>query len=378
MNVDGRAMRIAFVSDAVYPYNKGGKERRLYEISTRLARKGHDVHIYCMKWWKGSPDRVEDGVHLHAISKFVPLYTKSGTRSIYQGLYFGVACLKLIKEDFDIVDVDHMPYFPIFSVKLVALLKRKTMFCTWHEVWSKDYWVNYIGAKGVIGYAVEKASSMLPDKIISISDNTTDKLRKDLHSHRKVYTIANGTEFSKIQRLKASNQKSDVIFVGRLLSNKNVDVLIKAVALLGKNVRCFIIGEGPEKGKLVALVKRLNLGNVKFFGALESHDDVLSLIKSSKVFVLPSTREGFGIVVIEANACGVPVVTINHEDNAAKDLIKENVNGYLSSLDEKELAKSIIRAIKISKKMKTNCLGSAKQYDWDKIVRGVEGRYMRC
>ena len=55
---------------------------------------------------------------------------------------------------------------------------------------------------------------------------------------------------------------------------------------------------------------------------MEKHEDVYSLMKSSKVFVLPSTREGFGISVIEANACGIPVITVRHENNASKDLIQ--------------------------------------------------------
>src|SRR5680860_553087 len=104
-------MKIAFVSDAIYPYNEGGKEKRLFEVTTRLAKRGYDINLYCMKWWKGSRDKIENGVHLHAICKYYSLYSGE-RRSIVQALMFGTACLKLIKEDFDIIDVDHMPHFP--------------------------------------------------------------------------------------------------------------------------------------------------------------------------------------------------------------------------------------------------------------------------
>ena len=78
------------------------------------------------------------------------------------------------------------------------------------------------------------------------------------------------------------------------------------------------------------LTKQLNLTkNIIFKGFVKENKDVLALMKSSKVFVLPSTREGFGISIIEANACGIPAITINHKDNASKDLIQENKNGYV-------------------------------------------------
>src|SRR5260221_7593843 len=108
-------MKVVFVSDAVYPYNKGGKEKRLYELSTRLVKLGHDVHIYTMHWWR-SPEKVrtEQGVRLHAISRRHDLY--HGTRrSISEGILFGLACLKLLTVAFDVLDVDHMPFFPVYS-----------------------------------------------------------------------------------------------------------------------------------------------------------------------------------------------------------------------------------------------------------------------
>jgi len=142
-------MKIAFVSDAIYPYNKGGKEKRLFEVATRLARKGYEIDLYCMNWWHGSRDRVENGVHLHAISKYYPLYS-GGRRSIVQALMFGLACFKLIRKDFDVIDVDHVPYFVLFSTKVVCILKRIKLITSWHEVWGREYWREYLGGLGNI------------------------------------------------------------------------------------------------------------------------------------------------------------------------------------------------------------------------------------
>jgi len=149
---------LAFVSDAIYPYNKGGKETRLYEITTRLAQKGYDVHIYCMQWWKGKADRVENGVQLHSICPLIPLYD-GPRRSIKQGIIFGLACFKLLWANFDVVDVDHMPFFPLYSMRIVCWLKGKPMNATWHEVWGMTYWREYLGGiKGTIAGWIEAIS----------------------------------------------------------------------------------------------------------------------------------------------------------------------------------------------------------------------------
>lgn len=375
-------MRIAFVSDAIFPYNKGGKEKRIFEVTTRLAKRGHEIHLYCMNWWKGPAERIENGVHLHAICKYYPLYSGE-RRSIAQALIFGLACLKLIKEDFDIVDVDHMVFFHLFPTKLICILKRKRMIATWNEVWGKDYWQKYLGWKGFFGYLVEKFGVLTPDKIISVSKHTTDKLKNDLNFKKKIYIVPNGVDFNKIQKIKPAKEESDVIFAGRLLSHKNIDVLIKSIKLIKEKlpeIKCFIIGDGPEKKELELLVKGLNLEkNIKFLGFLENQNDVYSLMKSAKVFVLPSTREGFGIVVIEANACGIPVITINHKGNAAKDLVAEGKNGFVCQLNEKEIANQIIKVLENNsgRKMKNSCIDSAKKFDWDRIVDEIEEVYQK-
>ncbi len=377
-------MKIAFVSDAIYPYNKGGKEKRMYEISTRLAKRGHNVHVYCMKWWKEKEtQRIENGVHLHAISRYYPLYSGK-RRSIKEAVMFAFACFKLIREDFDVIDVDHMPHFVLFSTKVVCILKKTKLIATWNEVWGRKYWKEYLGGLGNIAYIIEKLSVLMPDRIISISEHTTNKLKNDLLSKKDIITIPVGVDFEKIKKIPASSEKSDVIFAGRLFSHKNVNVLIKLIAILKENrpsIKCLIIGGGSEKKNLEALTQKLNLKkNIKFIGFLENHDDVYALMKSSKVFVLPSTREGFGIVVIEANASGIPVITINHKDNAARDLIEEGKNGFVCQLNEEEIAKRIIRILENNsgRNMKEACKDLAKKYDWDKIVDEIEKIYRTC
>ena len=98
-------------------------------------------------------------------------------------------------------------------------------------------------------------------------------------------------------------------------------------------------------------------------------------MKSSKVLVLPSKREGFGMVVLEANACGLPAVVIDHPMNAAKDLIEYGKNGFIAENTEESLAEKINEAINSKEEITSSCKDFAQDYDWNKIVDKLEIAY---
>lgn len=369
--------RIAFVSDSIMPYHKGGKERRLYEISKRLVSDIYEVHIYTMKWWSGPKIIKYEGVYLHAISKLYPLYS-GDRRSVSQAILFGLATFKLIFEKFDVLDVDHMPFFPLFSARIVAWLKGKKLYATWHEVWGRAYWIEYMkGLSGIIGYTVEKLSFLMPDVIISNSKHTTNSLR--LAGFKKeIKTVSLGVDLESIYNAKASENKSDVIFVGRLLSHKNADILVGAIATVKKNIPgivCKIVGTGPEKQKIEELIKKLKLqDNVQVLDNTVNDIELYGLMKASKILVLPSVREGFGIIVIEANAAGLPVITTSHDNNAAKDLIYEGVNGLLAEQNKESFAEKILQVINNRNTMTPR--HGIKEYDWGSVVYKLRRNYL--
>lgn len=373
-----KMLKIAYVSDAIYPYNTGGKEKRIFELTTRLAQQGHKVTIYCMKWWKGPEQRIENGVHLHAISHLYPLYSGK-RRSIRQAIAFAFSCFALLKEDFDVLDADHMPHLVLFPLKLVALIKRKPFYTTWNEVWGRKYWHEYLGKLGTIAYIIEWISARLPDTLVAVSSHTKDMLINDLGIKKPIIVVPNGINFEEIAKVQPANEKSDIIFAGRLLSHKNVDVLLKSVAQLKKhnpNLQAFIIGNGPEKKNLQDLARKLDIEkNVKFFDFLADHTYLYGLMKASRVFVFPSTREGFGIVALEANASGIPVVTTNHKHNGTKDLITDGKNGYATTLKEEEFTK-IIQAYLQERPTKTAYIQTAQNYDWAVLSKAMERVYL--
>jgi glycosyltransferase involved in cell wall biosynthesis len=370
-------MKIAFVYDVIYPYVKGGVEKRVWELAVRLTHHGHEVHLFGMKFWEGEDIISREDVFLHGVCRAQKIYTR-GRRSIWQAVYFSLHLLSpLHKEKFDIIDCQQFPYFSCFSSKLISKLRKTPLVITWHEVWG-EYWYEYLGWKGFGGKITERMVSLLTQHCVAVSLTTKNNL-KSLGYHQQITIIPNGVDLQHIRLINPSDEPSDIIFVGRLIKEKHVDLLIRAFAILSSEqpeLRLLIIGEGPEQDAITKIIQELSLENrVVLRGFLDDHDKVIALMKSAKVLVNPSTREGFGITALEALACGIPVVTINNPANAIRDLINEK-NGFTCSLSEKDLAVTIRIALRRYAEMKNDCIASASAYDWEKITSDIERYYL--
>jgi len=377
-------MKIAYIYDAVYPWVKGGAEKRIYEIGKRLADKGHEVHWYGIGWWfEGNNGRTidHDGIILHGVCEPMQLYV-DGRRSIKEAIYFAEKLLpKLVKERFDVIDCQEFPYFPCFTAKVHSLLRRTPIIITWYEIWG-DYWFEYLGKKGIFGYLIEKITLKLPDLIIANSEKIKDDLTSVGVDTNKIKVSPNGIDYQWISEISPKNEELDILYAGRLIEHKNVDVLIKAINIVKKeipDIKCGVIGDGPERERLERLSKDLGLeNNVKFFGFLEKSEEVLAYMKSSKVFALPSMREGSPVTAVEANACGLPVITVDHPNNGTVSLIKEGENGFICELNEESMAEKIVLLLadeSLRSQMSKRSVEHAKRYDWNVITRDLEKIY---
>lgn len=374
-------MKIAFVYDAVYPWIKGGAEKRIYEIGTRLAASGDEVHLFGINWWDGEDVIEYDGMVLHGVCAAQELYV-NGRRSIPEALVFSLKLVRhMFKEKFDVIDVSVFPYFSCFSVKFVSAFWRTPVVFTWHEVWG-DHWYEYMGRLGVFGKLVERLVLVLSSNIVAVSELTKKDLQSLGPNGNKISLVPNGVDQKKIIAVAPSDEVCDVLFVGRLIREKNVDVLLEAVALVQDDVpdvKCCIIGTGPEKEQLLELAASLELlddGNVRFFGFME-YDEMIARMKSSKVLVLPSSREGFGMVVVEAFACGVPVVTVAKAHNAAGELVDEAC-GFVVTLDARAIAGAVRELLwdeELRCRMGKAGVEAGRGYEWDGIVLKLRELY---
>ena len=110
-----RRLRIAFVYDALFPYVKGGAERRYHELARRLSQR-HDVHMVSWTWWDGAPDESLNGLTLHGVGKPPALYGTDGKRTIREAAAFSARALPtLLRGRWDVIDCSATPYLPLAS-----------------------------------------------------------------------------------------------------------------------------------------------------------------------------------------------------------------------------------------------------------------------
>src|SRR4030042_4112732 len=243
-------MKIAYVSDVLYPYTTGGSEKRIWEISRRLAKQ-HEVHIFSEKWLGSHTREIQsEGVTIHFIGHTLNhLYTKEGKRSVKESAFFALSTLKsLLFKKFDIIDCNQSPMLHCFSGKFSSLGKCP-LILTIHEVWG-DYWYEYLGGvPGFFGKTLEQMIVKLPTVIITVSETTRKKLITLGIDAEKIHVIPNGVDVEAIQNSKRLPEEYDVIYVGRLIRTKIVDCLLESILNLRKeipDVKCAIVGGGVE------------------------------------------------------------------------------------------------------------------------------------
>jgi glycosyltransferase involved in cell wall biosynthesis len=351
------------VIDAIYPYSLGGRELRCQELVRRLADRA-DLHVYTMQWWKGPRTVAGENVTFHAVSRVVPMYRKN-RRSIWQAFCFAVGCTRLITRKFDVLEADHIPYFQILVLRVITTLKRKRFVVTWHEVWGYSYWRSYLGWLGPGAWLIEWLAMRLPDHIVAASPQTAERLRAMLGTRTPVSVAPNGIDLEAIGSACPGPTSTDLVVVGRLMAHKRVGLLFEAIARLhaeGLPVTCRVIGDGPDRLRLHRQAEELGVSAaVEFRHDVREQKDVYSLVKSARAFVSPSDREGFGIAVLEALACGVQVVTTSAPNNLAQYLVSRSSRGTICEPSAQALADAIKSVLSSSD---SPALGAGDQDPW--------------
>ena len=135
------------------------------------------------------------------------------------------------------------------------------------------------------------------------------------------------------------------------------------------------LADGEEKDRLIALAGELAISGRVSFESPASHEAVLDRLRGARLLVFPSTREGFGVAVLEANACSVPALVVQHPDNAALELVRDDVTGIICDLAAHPMAANIRAYLAdpvLQARMGKAALAMAATYSWDAYVNKME------
>ncbi len=248
----------------------------------------------------------------------------------------------------------------------IPFLKAKKKYICWVATTLLDEWKNTYDPysfyrplswiRGTINNFSLSALRKLEKKIYenatiinALSKKTAILIRKEFNINKdKLRVLPPPIDFSEIQKLEYESNKENhtdyIIFVGRMAKRKNIGILLKALKIVIKtfhNLKLIIIGDGPEKNHIYRMVLSFNLKANVIFKGYVNKTKKFELIKNAKILVLSSSQEGFGIVLAEALALSVPVISTNSGGPA--EIIDDGKTGYLVNIgDYQDMAKKII------------------------------------
>ena len=342
-------MRICLVYDCLFPYTVGGAERWYRNLGERLAADGHEVTYLTLRQWKPGERAEVAGVRVVTAGPRMELYTESGRRRILPPLVFGTGVLwHLLRHGrrYDVVHTASFPYFSLLAAAVVRPLGRFRLVVDWHEVWSRDYWLEYLGGiGGRVGDAVQRLCLRVPQRAFCFSR---------LHERRLLeapvngdVTVLEGEYAGPLEPREPVPAEPVVVFAGRHIPEKRVPALVPALALGRERIpelRGEVYGDGPERDQVLRLRTEHGLDEVLEVPGRVEAEQVERALARALCMVLPSSREGYGLVVVEASAAGTPSVVVAGPDNAATGLIEEGENGYIApSASADDLAAAIER-----------------------------------
>jgi glycosyltransferase involved in cell wall biosynthesis len=345
-------MRVCVVYDCLFPHTVGGAERWYRDLAERLAADGdHEVTYLTLRQWdrRGAGAAIDARVRVVTAGPRMALYTAGGRRRILPPLVFGAGVLlHLLRHGrrYDVVHTCAFPYFSLLAAAALQPLRGYELIVDWFEVWSRSYWRGYLGgAGGRVGELVQRLCARVRQRAFCFSELHAQRLREE--GLRGEVTVLRGLYAGAREPLQARPADPVVLFAGRLIPEKQVTLGVAALALAVQRIdglRGIFLGDGPERAALHAAIAEHGLQDVVSAPGFAATETLEAEMRRALCVLLPSRREGYGLVVVEAAARATPSVVVAGEDNAAIELIEAGVNGAIAPrADPQAVADAIVR-----------------------------------
>lgn len=340
----------------------GGAEVHLHEIFERIAGLGHRVTLVCCSYKGALPRETINGIDVIRV----------GSRNTYNYAmwWWWLRNGDTLDPDCVVDDINKLPLFlPSFVGRpVVAII---------HHFFGNSIFAEVGKLSGLYVQLFEnRIPRVYADTPISVVSESTKNecIEKGLPAEnlRVIYNAINHSLFP--MRITEKAEVPTIVFFGRLKKYKSIDQLITAFVTIRKNVphaELHILGDGSEREELEALRDELQLqDSVQFFGRV-SDEQKSELLSRAHLAINPSQKEGWGITNIEANACGVPVVSADVP--GLRDSVREGISGRLYPYGNVDLLAQIVTRLLLDDseriRLSEGAVRWASTFTWDRSAR---------
>lgn len=333
-------MKLLVISEGYYP-QIGGLEKIVQELCEGL----YNAYDYKVDVLTCSPDdeghtEIVNGIRVN----YVPLNAKLGILNLCKELPRAMSVLKklLKNEEYDIVSIQYLGYWSVLFL-ISGYAKRIPYSISIHGA---D--INAVKSSGVRFYFQRKIleqSKVVISNSVYLAEQAEKRLGISLEGKKQV--VWNGIHTENYCPAPHLQSAKKIVTIGRFVYKKGFDVFLDAIKQVKKTIpdlSVLMAGDGIELQHCKKLVVEYDLSDtVDFVGKIQN-TDVPDFLRQARLFVLPSRDEPFGIVVLEALACGIP--TIITDSGGATEIIENNVDGYVVPVENpKAMAEKIIELV---------------------------------
>ena len=326
-----------------YPPEVGGLESHVAELARGLVEAGHEVRVVTSLSMPGLPaEEVVDGVRVRR----TPLPTRSGIGWVLHAL----GSLGITRRWARWADVVHAQAFAsVFPCALAARSARRPLVATFH---TSHFLVRAQRAlwRPILGWLVRR-----PDHSLAASHEIAE-VAMGLAPGVGVEALTNGVDTDRFRRIETA--EGDVpplaegerrILVPRRLFHKNgVEHFVRAMPAILRDepqARAWLIGDGPERERLEALARELELGEALRFLGRRAHDEMPALLSSGELAVFPSLMEATSVAALECMACELPVVATRV--GGLPEIVDDSVGRLVPPADPDALARGVLELLRV-------------------------------
>lgn len=354
-------MRILILNwqDITHPLS-GGAEVHLHNIFSRIARRGHDVTLFCSSYSGAQREQVLDGIRI----------IRRGGRQLFNFHVPFAYLLRFRRQRFDIV-IDDLNKIPFFT----PLYVREPLAGIVHHLFGRSIFAETNLLVGTYVYCMERCAlflyrmSRIPFFVVSPS--TREEMRRRGFPSEDLHLVYNCVDHE-LHRPDASRRSRIPLigYFGRLKKYKGVDQFIRAVAGVHAShpeLRVLIIGEGDDRPRLERMTMELGLQQIVTFTGYVPERRKVELLQEMWFGVTTSSKEGWGLTVLESNACGTPVIA--SDVPGLRDAVKNGETGLLYTHGDKGDLVGKIRMLLDDpvqrRRLSDNAIAWAGEFNWE-------------